>query len=112
MAVSGSAREGIDAAVLVEGHPFAECLGTVLEYRAVRQGERFFGDALVVSVPGRVRIKAMDDRRDESEAELCHGSCVRKVFGIVIHKNVLLRWFSTIMQERREGNHTHVVWPT
>ena len=105
-------QEGVDAAVLVEGHPFAEGLWAVLEYRAVRQGERFFGDTLVVSVPGRIRIKAMDDRRYESEAELCHGGCVRKVFGIVVHKNVLLRWFSTIMQERREGSHTRGVWPT
>ena len=105
-------HEGVDAAVLVEGHPFAEGLWAVLEYRAVRQGKRFFGDTLVVSVPGRIRIKAMDDRRYESEAELCHGGCVRKFFWIVVHKNVLLRWFSTIMQERREGSHTRGVWPT
>ena len=104
-------HEGVDAAVLVEGHPFAEGLWAIVEYRAVRQGERFFGDTLVVSVPGRIRIKAMDDRSYESEAELCHGGCVRKVFGIVVHKNVLLKWFSTIMQEGREGSHTHGVWP-
>ena len=105
-------HEGVDAAVLVEGHPFAEGLGAVLEHGAVKQGEGLFRDSLVIGVPGRIRIKAMDDRRYESEAELCHGGCVRKVFGIAVHKNVLLRWFSTIMQERRVGNHTRGVWPT
>ena len=69
-------HEGVDAAVLVEGHPFAKGLRAVLEYGAIRQGERFFGDTLVVGVPGRIRIKAMDDRRYEGEAELCHGGCV------------------------------------
>ncbi len=67
-------------------------------------------DPLVVGVPGRIRIKAMDDRGDKREPELCHGGCVRKVFGVVLHKNVLLKWFSTIMQEGWEGSHTHVVW--
>ncbi|KAI4446403.1 hypothetical protein C823_000921 [Eubacterium plexicaudatum ASF492] len=69
-------HEGVDAAVLVEGHPFAEGLGAVLEHGAVRQGEGLFRDSLVIGVPGRIRIKAMDDRRYESEAELRHGGCV------------------------------------
>ncbi len=69
-------HECVDAAILVEGHPFAECLGAVLEYGAVRQGEGPFRDPLVIGVPGRIRIKAMDDRGDEGEPELRHGGCV------------------------------------
>ena len=103
-------HERIDAAVLVEGHPFAEGLGAVLEHGAVRQGEGLFRDSLVIGVPGRIRIKAMDDRRDESEAELRHGGCVRKVFWIVDHRNVLLKWFSPIMGQKREESHAHGVW--
>lgn len=52
-------HEGVDAAVLVEGHPFAECPGAVPEDGAVRQGEGVFGNPLVIGVPGRIRIKAM-----------------------------------------------------
>ena len=103
-------QEGVDAAVLVEGHPFAEGLWAVLEYRAVRQGEGLFRDSLVIGVPGRIGIKAMDDRRYESEAELRHGGCVRKFFWIVVHRNVLLKWFSPIMGQKREENHAHGVW--
>ena len=103
-------HEGVDAAVLVEGHPFAEGLGAVLERGAVRQGEGLFRDSLVIGVPGRIRIKAMDDRRYESEAELRHGGCVRKVFWIVVHRNVLLKWFSPIMEQKREESHAHGVW--
>ena len=83
-------HEGVDAAVLVEGHPFAEGLGAVLEHGAVRQGEWLLRDPLVVGVPGRIRIKVMDDRGDECQPELCHGGCVRKVFGVVVHRNDLL----------------------
>ena len=103
-------HERIDAAVLVEGHPFAEGLGAVLERGAVRQGEGLFRDSLVIGVPGRIRIKAMDDRRYESEAELRHGGCVRKFFWIVVHRNVLLKWFSPIMGQKREESHAHGVW--
>ena len=103
-------HEGVDAAVLVEGHPFAEGLGAVLEHGAVRQGEGFFRDSLVIGVPGRIRIKAMDDRRYESEAELRHGGCVRKFFWIVVHRKVLLKWFSTIMEQKGEESHAHGVW--
>ena len=42
-------HEGFDTAILVKGPPFADRFGNVLEDRAVRQGERFFGDALVIS---------------------------------------------------------------
>lgn len=94
-------HERIDAAVLVEGHPFAEGLGAVLEYGAVRQGKGPLGDPLVIGVPGRIRIKAMDDRGDEREPELRHGGCVRKVFGVVVHKNVLLCGFPPLC--RRQG---------
>ena len=104
-------HERIDAAVLVEGHPFAEGLRTVLEYGAVRQGEGSFRDPLVIGVPGRIRIKAMDDRGDEGEPELRHGGSVRKVLGAVVHKNVFLMWLSTIVQETGRGSHTHGVWP-
>ena len=103
-------HERIDAAVLVEGHPFAEGLGAVLEDGAVRQGEGLFRDPLVIGVPGRIRIKAMDDRGDEGQPELCHGGCVRKVFWIVVHRNILLKWFSPIMGQKREEGHAHGVW--
>ena len=103
-------HERIDAAVLVEGHPFAEGLGAVLEYGAVRQGKGPFRDPLVIGVPGRIRIKAMDDRGDERQPELRHGGSVRKVLGIVVHKNVLLKWFSPIMGQKREESHAHGVW--
>ena len=52
-------HEGIDAAVLVEGHPLADGLGAVAEHGSVRQGKRILGDAPVVGVPGRVGIKAI-----------------------------------------------------
>lgn len=58
------------------GYPLAEGLGAVLEYGAIRQGERFICYPLVIGVPGRIRIKAMDDWSDEREPELSHGSCV------------------------------------
>ena len=103
-------HKGIDAAVLIEGYPFAECLGAEPEHGAVRQGEGFIRDPLVVGVSGRIRIKAMDDRGDECQPELCHGGCVRKVLLVVLHENVLLKWFSTIMQEGGEGSHTQGVW--
>ncbi len=103
-------HERIDAAVLVEGHPFAEGLGAVLEDGAVRQGEGLFRDPLVIGVPGRIRIKAMDDRGDEGQPELCHGGCVRKVFWIVVHRNILLKWVSPIMGQKREEGHAHGVW--
>lgn len=69
------------------------------QYRAVRQGERIFGDPLVIGVPGRIRIKAMDDRGDECEPELRHGGCIRKFFCVIVHKSVLLHWFSIIIQK-------------
>ena len=103
-------HERIDAAVLVEGHPFAEGLGAVLEHGTVRQGEGLLGDPLVIGVPGRIRIKAMDDRGDEGQPELRHGGCVRKFFWIVVHRNVLLKWFSPIMGQKREESHAHGVW--
>ena len=36
----------------------------------------------------------MDDRCDEGKPELCHGGSVRKVLLFVVHKNILLKWFS------------------
>lgn len=68
-------HEGVNATILIEGDPLAEGFGAVLEYRAVRQGERFFCDSLIISVSGRVGIKVMDDRCDECEPELGHGRC-------------------------------------
>ena len=79
-------HKGVDAAVLIEGHPFADGLWAVLEHGAVRQSEGICSNALVIGVSGRIRIKAVDDRSNECEPELCHGSCVRKVFGVVFHK--------------------------
>ncbi|WP_290452097.1 hypothetical protein, partial [Faecalibaculum rodentium] len=52
----------------------------------------------------------MDDRGDERQPELRHGGSVRKVLGIVVHKNVLLKWFSPIMGQKREESHAHGVW--
>ena len=65
-------HKGVDTAVLVKGHPFAEGFGAVLEHGAVRQGEGLFCDPLVIGVSGRIRIKAMDDRGDERQLKLYH----------------------------------------
>lgn len=103
-------HKGIDAAALVEGYPFADGFWAVVEYRTVRQGKGTRGNALVIGIPGRIRIKAMDDRGDESEPELCHGSCVRKVFDVVLHENFLLQCFFTMIQELCPASHPHGVW--
>ncbi len=95
----------IDAAVLVERHPLADSLGAVAEGGTIRQGERVLGDALVIGISGRIRIKAMDDRCDEGKPELCHGGSVRKVLLFVVHKNILLKWFSAIIKEFPQGDH-------
>ena len=80
-------------------------LRAVLEYGAVRQGKGPFRDPLVIGVPGRIRIKAMDDRGDERQPELRHGGSVRKVLLFVVHKNILLKWFSAIIKEFPQGDH-------
>ena len=43
-------------------------------------------------------------------AFLCHGGYVRKVLLVVFQRNVLLKWFSTIMGQSQPGGHTHGVW--
>ena len=100
----------VDAAVLVKGYPLADGFGAIAEHRTIRQGERVLGDTLVVGVPGRIWVKVMDDRCDEREPKLCHGGCIRKVLLIVVHKNILLRLFCTIMREVGKGSHTYGVW--
>ena len=100
--------DNLDVAVLVEGHPFVEGLGAVLEHGVVRQGEGLFRDRLVIGVPGRIRIKAMYDQGDEGQLELRHGGCVQKVLGgfIKISSFDAFPHYGAEM----EGSHARGVW--
>ena len=78
-------HQGIDPACLVKGYPFADGLGAVLENGSIRQGQWFFRDAAVISVPGSIRKKAVDHRCDQGEPELRDFCGVRELLFLIFH---------------------------
>ena len=103
-------HEGINAASVVERHPFFQGLMVVYDNLSVRLGERFLRDPLVVLRPALIRIKILDDRGDEGKAELrdlsCPGDFIVRYFLITHSKNLLTERVLPC-----EGDHhAHVVW--
>ena len=67
-------------------------------------------DALVVGGSRGIRIKPLDNRSDESEAELCHFGIMFHCFGIFTHGKSPPSYVFYIIIGETSGNHPMVVW--
>ena len=67
-------------------------------------------DPLVVSRSRGIRIKPLNDRSYESEAELCHFGIMFESFSIFAHGKDLLLMFFFIIRGEQAGIHPMVVW--
>jgi hypothetical protein len=101
-------HEGFEAAALVQGDPFFDGLIVVFGNRAVWKGERRSSDPFVVGSPGCIRVKVLDDRGDDAEAELCGFSSPADIFFLVSHSIVYL--LRDMVNLRRPGRNARVVW--
>ena len=103
-------HQGIQPAEVVLGFPFFQCFVAVGDRGTVRKGQWRGGDPLVVSGSRGIRIKPLDDRSYESEAELCHFSVMFESFNIFAHGKDLLLMFFSIIRGEQAGIHPMVVW--
>ena len=97
---SDSRHQGIQSTEFVLGLPFFQCFVAVGDRGTIRKGQRGCGDLFVVSRSRGIRIKPLDDRSYQGEAELSHFSVMFESFSVFAHgKSLLLRFFFIISGE-------------
>ena len=107
---SDSRHQGIQSTEFVLGLPFFQCFVAVGDRGTIRKGQRGRGDPFVVSRSRGIRIKPLDDRSYQGEAELSHFGVMFESFSVFAHgKSLLLRFFFIISGDHG-AIHPPVVW--
>ena len=75
----------LQSAALVHGDPFFDGLIVILHNGTIRKREWRSSHAFVESSPGSIRIKILDDRCDDAEAELGDFGSFTDFFFVFIH---------------------------
>ena len=103
-------HQGIQPAEVVLGFPLFQCFVAIADRGTIRKGQWRGSDPLVVGRSRGIRIKPLDDRSYESEAELCHFSVMFESFSIFAHGKDLLLMFFFIIRGELAAIHPMVVW--